>query len=110
MKLHQRDIVETNFLLPNGEFKLHMAVIVSNEELMFSEGILYLVLISSKDYNKQYCYELTENMIDFQLTKKSYIKCHILVANMENTVFRKIGKMKLNYFNEMIDKVIKSVF
>jgi hypothetical protein len=71
MKLHQRDIVETNFLLPNGEFKPHMAVIVSNEELMFNEGILYLALISSKDYDRQYCYELTENMIDFQLSKKT---------------------------------------
>jgi hypothetical protein len=76
-----------NFLLPNGEFKPHMAVIVSNEELMLSEGIVYLVLISSKDYNMQYCYELSEEMITFQLTKKSFVKCHILVANMESAIF-----------------------
>ncbi|GHT20314.1 hypothetical protein AGMMS4957_06840 [Bacteroidia bacterium] len=110
MKISQRDVVETNFLLPNGEFKPHMAVVVSNEDLATAEGIVYLVLITSKDYNRQYCYELNEDMIDFQLTKKSYVKCHILVANMENSVFNKIGRMKLKYFNEMVDKIIESIF
>jgi len=110
MKLYQRDIVETNFLLPNGKFKPHMAIVVSNEELALYEGIVYLVLITSKDYNKQYCYELTDEMIDFQLQKQSFVKCHILVANMESIVFKKIGKMKLRYFNEVVDKIIESIF
>jgi hypothetical protein len=87
-----------------------MAVVVSNEELMLCEGIVYLALVSSKDYNKQYCYELMDNMIDFKLSKQSFVKCHILVANMENHVFKRIGKMKLKYFNEMTDKIIESIF
>ena len=33
MKYKQKDIVEVNFLLPNGEFKPHMALVVSNDEL-----------------------------------------------------------------------------
>jgi hypothetical protein len=110
MKISQRDIVETNFLLPNGEFKPHMAVVVSNEELAWAEGIVYLVLISSKDYNKEYCYELTNKMITFELSKQSFVKCHILVADMETAIFKKIGRMKNPYFNEMVDKVIHSIF
>jgi len=110
MKLYQRDIIETNFLLPNGEFKPHLAVVVSNKELTLYEGIVYLVLISSKEYNKQYSYELTDKMIDFQLKKQSFVKCHILIANMESIVFKKIGKMKLKYFDEMVNKIIDSIF
>jgi hypothetical protein len=92
MKLHQRDIVETNFLLPNGEFKPHMAVIVSNEELMFNEGILYLVLISSKNYNPQYCYELNENMINFQLTKKATLNVIFLLPIWKMPLSEKSAK------------------
>jgi len=31
MKYHQRDIVEVSFLFPDGTFKPHPAIIVSNE-------------------------------------------------------------------------------
>lgn len=37
MKFHQRDIVEVNFLFPDGTFKPHPAIIVSNDELQEDE-------------------------------------------------------------------------
>ena len=37
MKYHQRDIVEVNFLFPDGTFKPHPAIIVSNDELQEDE-------------------------------------------------------------------------
>ena len=47
MKYHQRDIVEVNFLFPDGTFKPHPAIIVSNDQLQDDEdGLLYLVLIT----------------------------------------------------------------
>ena len=33
MKYEQQDIVEINFLFPDGTFKVHPALIVSNNEL-----------------------------------------------------------------------------
>ena len=33
MKYHQRDIVEVSFLFPDGTFKPHPAIIVSNDQL-----------------------------------------------------------------------------
>ncbi len=110
MKYTQRDIVEINFLLPSGEFKPHPAVIVSNDELQENEGFIYLCMISSKDYNNQYCYPLTDEMLTFQMARKSYVKCQILVGNVERDVVRKLGKMKQPYFDEMVDKVIASIF
>ena len=51
MKYHQRDIVEVSFLFPDGTFKPHPAIIVSNDELQEDEeGIFYLVLITSNDW------------------------------------------------------------
>ena len=58
MKYHQKDIVEVNFLFPDGTYKPHPAIIISNDELQEDEdGLLYLVLISSNDtINPQYSY------------------------------------------------------
>lgn len=110
MKYSQRDIVEINFLFPDGRTLPHPAVIVSNDQLQQDEGFIYLCLISSKDYNQQYCYTLENEMLTKPLAKQSFVKCQILVGDVERDVIRKISRMKLPYFDEMIDKVINSIF
>ena len=110
MKYSQRDIVEINFLFPDGSFKPHPAVIVSNDELQDNEGYIYLFMISSKPYNPEYCYELDDEMLTVPMLKKSYVKCHILVGDIERDVIRKISRMKQPFFDEMVDKVIQSIF
>jgi len=110
MKYHQADIVEINFMLPDFQFKPHLAVIVSNDELNEKEDFFYLVLISSKPYFPEYSYELSDEMIDFKLSKKSFVKCQIITSDKERGVQKKIGRMKEPYFSEMVDKIIESIF
>lgn len=43
MKYEQRDIVEINFVLPEGASKVHPALIISNNELQEREGYIYLL-------------------------------------------------------------------
>ena len=45
MKVNQRDIVVVNFELPNGSFKTHPALIVSNQNVLDTEDIFYAVMI-----------------------------------------------------------------
>ncbi|GHT46953.1 hypothetical protein FACS189440_06120 [Bacteroidia bacterium] len=110
MKYKQADIVEINFMLPDFQFKPHLAVIVSNDELNEKEDFFYLVLISSKSYFPEYSYPLFDEMINFKLTKKSYVKCQIITSDQEKGVLRKTGKMNEPYFTEMVDKIISSIF
>ena len=110
MKYSQRDIVEINFLFPDGRALPHPAIIVSNDELQEVEGYIYLCLISSKDYNEQYCYTLSDEMLTQPMSKQSYVKCHILVGDIERDIIRKISRMKQPYFDEMLDKVVQSIF
>lgn len=42
MKYHQQDIVEIGFMFPDGTFKPHPALIVSNDELQEDEGFIYV--------------------------------------------------------------------
>lgn len=113
MKYHQKDIVEVNFLFPDGTFKPHPAIIVSNDELQEDEdGMFYLVLITSNDWlNPQYSYPLSDDMVDgFIFSKPSIVKCQILTGNIERDVNRRLGSIKQKFFDEIVDKIINSIF
>ena len=113
MKYHQRDIVEVNFLFPDGTHKPHPAIIVSNDTLQEDEdGLLYLVLISSNDkINPQYSYPLSDEMlVGHTFAKPSLVKCQIIAGYVERDIYRRLGSIKDKYFNEIVDKTIESIF
>jgi len=110
MKYHQGDIVEVNFLFPNGVQKPHPALIVSNDELYENEDFFYLCLISSKDYNPQYSFAITNDMVSIPFDKQSYVKCQLITGYTERDVIRKISAMKTEFCDKVIDKVISSIF
>ena len=77
MKVQKRDIVELNYELPNGKFKVHPALIISNENVLETEDIFYAVMISSNPINDDFTFELDNAMLTKPLMKKSYVKCQI---------------------------------
>ena len=72
--------------------------------------MVYIVMISTKDYNPQYCYKLTDDMYTGHLEKDSFVKCHIIEFDATQQIDKKIGKMKQEYFDEIVDKIIESIF
>lgn len=113
MKYKQRDIVEVSFLFPDGTLKPHPAIIVSNNQLQEDElGLVYLVLISSNNrINPQYSYPLSDDMVtSYNFSKTSYAKCQIIAGYTDRDIIRHLGSIKEEYFNEIIDKVIDSIF
>ena len=113
MKYHQKDVVEVNFLFPDGTLKIHPAIIVSNDELQKDEdGLVYLVLISSNTtINPQYSYPLSNDMlISHSFDKTCSVKCQIIAGYTDRDIYRRLGAIKETYFNEIVDKVIVSVF
>ena len=70
MKIHQRDVVEVNYLFPNGITKPHMAIVISNDDLQAAEDFFYLAMISSKNYNPQYTFPLEDSMLTKKLNKE----------------------------------------
>ena len=110
MKYEQRDIVEINFMFPDGTTKPHPALIVSNNDLQEVEGFVYLCMISSKSYNEEYNYTLSDEMLTVPMKKQSYVKCQLLVGDIERDVIRKISRMKQPYFDEVIEKIKQTIF
>jgi len=110
MQYKQGDIIEVNFLLPDYKFKVHPAIIVSNDELNEKEDFYYIVLVSSKTHFPEYSYSLTDEMTTNKFAKKSYVKCQVMYYEKERGVIRRLGKVKKPYFDEIVDKIIKSIF
>lgn len=110
MKYEQRDVVEINFMFPDGTSKPHPAIIVSNNELQVSEGFIYLCMISSKDYHDEYCYPLTDEMLTVPMRKKSYVKCQLLVGDVERDVIRKLSRVRQPFFDQIVEKIKESIF
>ena len=46
----------------------------------------------------------------FSFSKPSVAKCQIIAGYVERDVYRRLGSIKEKYFNEIIDKIIESIF
>lgn len=110
MKCRQSDIIEINFYFPRVGFKPHFAIVVSNDQLQELEGYLYVVLISSKNYNDEYAFELTEEMTSYKFEKRSFVKCHLLELSSDDDIIRRVGVVKKVYFDQIIEKIKTSIF
>lgn len=69
-------------------------------------------MISSKDfaYSRQYTYPLTDEMLTFKMKKPSFVKCQLVASNVESGVIWHLGSIKEPYFNEIVDKIVESIF
>jgi len=110
MRVSQRDIVEVNFLFPDGKTQPHMAVVVSNDELNENEGFFYLAMISSKNYNAQYTFELNNDMLSKPLLLKSYVICQLISGYTERDVVKKCSKVNKSVFSQIVEKIKKTIF
>ena len=93
MKIHQRDVVEVNYLFPNGITKPHMAIVISNDDLQAAEDFFYLAMISSKN-----------------LTKKSFVICQLIGGYTKRDVVRICSHVKAEPFNLIVEKIKKVIF
>ena len=109
MKYTQRDIVLIDFY-DGRHWKERPALVVSNDDLQEAENIVYVAMISTKEFNPQYCYRITPEMYTGTLDKQSFVKCHIIEFDTTTGIIKKIGRFKEEYFDEIVDKVINSIF
>ena len=110
MKIHQRDIIEVNYLFPDGTSKPQMAIVISNDELQESEDFFYIAMISSKNYNPQYTYSLDNTMLTNPLSKESYVICQLIGGYTDRDVVKICSRIKNSAFQEIIEKIKQTIF
>jgi len=110
MAVKQRDIIELNFLMPDGICKPHPAIVMSNNELFEDEGFFYCCMISTKTYNPQYIFALDNSMLIKPLVQKSFVKCQIIGGFTERDIIKQITAMRAEPFILLTKKVQNSIF
>ena len=110
MRVQQRDIIELNYQLPNGKFKTHPALVISNSNVLETEDIFYAVMISSNSMNEEFNFELDNAMLTKSLSKKSYVKCQLIQSYSTDEVISKFSSLKQASFDKVIKKIFETVF
>jgi len=111
-KVRPGEIVEVPFLLPNGEFKAHPALVVSPCRLQDDEdGLFYAVLISTKNHNPQYTIELKNEWLNKPMLKQSFFVTHIMSFFKLKDVYSSHNAfVKSEYFDKVLEKTFFSIF
>ncbi|MFT4154529.1 type II toxin-antitoxin system PemK/MazF family toxin [Parafilimonas sp.] len=109
MKVQQRDIIELNYELPNGRFKAHPALVISNSNVLETEDIFYAVMISSNPMNEEFNFELNNSMLP-PLSKKSFIKCQLIQSYSPDEVISKTSSLNPITFDKVLKKIFETVF
>lgn len=110
MKVNQRDVVFLNYLLPNGKFAPHPAVIVSIQDLYEAEGIYYAIMLSTKAHNPDFMVTLTPDAFNYPTDTTSFAKCQLLLQVSDYDIIQRFGSIKVQPFREIIEKINETVF
>ncbi len=110
MKVQQRDIIELNYELPNGKFKAHPALVISNSNVLEAEDIFYAVMISSNPMNEEFNFELNNSMLTKPLSKKSFVKCQLIQSYTTDEVISKISSVNQTTFENILKRIVETVF
>jgi mRNA-degrading endonuclease toxin of MazEF toxin-antitoxin module len=110
MRINQRDIIELNYELPNGKFKIHPALVLSNSNVLETEDIFYAVMISSNPMNEEFNFELENSMLTKPLSKKLYVKCQLIQSYSVDEVVSKISSIKPVVFDKIVRNIFDTVF
>lgn len=109
MKINQGEIIEVNFLLPNGETKPHPTIVISNNIVNEYEDAFIGVMISSSAPNDEFTYMLTNDMLTKPTRKPCQVRTQLISLIPESQIMKKHGKIKKQFLQEIIDKIYNNV-
>ena len=110
MRVQQRDIIELNYELPNGKFKSHPALVISNSNVLETEDIFYAVMISSNPMNEEFNFELDNSMLTKPLSRKIICKMPLIQSYTTDEVISRLSSMKQVNFDKVLTMIFETVF
>ena len=110
-QVHQREIVEVPFTLPDGRIFPHPALVLSCDDLQYVEqGLFYAVLISSKNHYPQLTIPIRCEWLSTPLPKASYFVTHIVsMFNVEEVITHHNCFLRQPFFDDVVDRIIANI-
>ena len=107
MKVSRGEIVEVNYPLPNGIFKPHPVIVLSDYNVNDFEEAFICAMISGVDYKDEFSFYLSDEMyIGKKLIKKCQVRCQLISLFHQNDIIQKISSLKKVY----VDKIATHIF
>ena len=110
-RVHQREIVEVPFTLPDGQILPHPALVLSCDDLQDIEpGMFYAVLISTKNHFPELTIPIKKEWLSSPLSQQSYFVTHIVNQfNCDDVLSRRNCFMRQPHFDNVIDRIIATI-
>jgi len=110
MPIYQGEIVEVNFFLPEGKFKPHPVIVVSNNDINQNENAFIGVMLSSSAKYDDYSFALSDEMLSKKPKKQGQVRCQLLSLIPESEIIGRHGYIKKLYLNLLLQKICTTVF
>ena len=113
MKIHQRDIVELPFYIPQG-IEHHPAIVLSCDDAILAEDAFVAAMITSEKFDDEYSFQLIDDMITRPMSKPyrevrlhlvSLFKTSDLISNAQPKV-----RLKTDDFEIIVRQIVSSAF
>lgn len=110
-RVHQREIVEVPYTLPDGNILIHPALVLSREEIQDNEdGLFYAVMISTKNHYPELTVPIKNEWLNKPMPKQSYFVTHLIQAfSVDEVISRHSVFVRDLYFRPLVDKIIENV-
>ena len=91
---------------------VHPGLVGSSDEVQeVEDGMIYVLLISSKNHHPEYTIKIENEWLSKPMPKQSYFITHIMgIYNVEEVISQKNCFIKERYFDKIIDKIVNSIF
>ena len=108
--VNQRDIMEINFPVGEDEYKIHPAIIISNNFVFEQEEKYYGMMLSTKEYDIPTELTLSPYAFTHQTEITSIAKCHLIADIYPEDIIQKKGSLKIEAFDKLIEHMRNTTF
>ena len=111
MIVHQREIVEVPFEMPDGRILTHMALVLSADDIQnYEGGLFYAVLISSKNHFPELTIPIQNVWLNKPLSKQSFFVTHIVKDfNVSEVINRYNNFIKADVFPSLVKRIVENI-
>lgn len=110
-RVHQREIVEVPFDMPDGTILPHPALVLSCDDIQdYEDGLFYAVLISSKNHYPELTIPIENAWLNKPMSKQSYFITHLIKDfNNSDVINRYNNFVKKSYFDQVVDRIKRNL-
>ncbi len=79
-------------------------IVISNNEVNETEEAFLGMMLSTKNFNPEFTFEITDEMVTKPANKTRYAICHLVAIISEDEIIGRYGSIKTEYLTKILEK------